>query len=147
MAYSNDLRVRLIRAAEKGRSARSQAGVFDVSASTAVKWVKAFRSDGRVKAKPHGGGRRSPLVPHADWLKERVEQQPDLTLHELCFELLARGVKTSKSAVSRFLLRMGFSYKKNGTGQRTRAPGRGSRAPALAGRPSQPRSGKARLYR
>ena len=147
MAYSNDLRVRLIRAAEKGRSVRSQADVFDVAASTAVKWVKAFRSEGRAKAKPHGGGRRSPLEPHADWLKERVEEQPDLTLHELCLELLARGVKTSKSAVSRVLLRMGFSYKKNGTGQRTGAPGRGCRPPALARKPGQPRSAKADLHR
>ena len=86
--------------------------MFDVSASTAVKWVKAFRSEGRAKAKPHAGGRRSPLEPHAGWLKERVEEQPDLALHELCRELLTRGVKTSKSAVSRVLLRMGFSYKK-----------------------------------
>jgi transposase len=138
MAYSDDLRVRLIRAAEKGRSARSQAEVFDVSPSTAVKWVKSFRRDGRVKAKPHGGGRRSPLAPYADWLKGRVEGQPDLTLHELCIELLARGVKTSKSAVSRFLLRMGFSYKKNGAGQRTGAPGRSCRPPSLARGPGQP---------
>ena len=147
MAYSNDLRVRLIRAAEKGRSARSQADVFDVAASTAVKWVKAFRSEGRAEAKPHAGGRRSPLEPHADWLKERVEGQPDLTLHELCLELLARGVKTSKSAVSRSLLRLGFSYKKNGAGQRTGAPGRGRPAPALARRPGQPRPAKADLHR
>jgi transposase len=140
MAYSNDLRVRLIRGAEKGRSARSQAGVFEVSPSTAVKWVKAFRSEGRAKAKPHGGGRRSPLEPHCDWLKARVEQQPDLTLHELCAELLTRGVTTSKSAVSRLLLRLGFSYKKNGAGQRTGAPGCGRETPALARRSSQPRS-------
>jgi transposase len=147
MAYSNDLRVRLIRATEKGRSARSQADVFDVAASTAVKWVKAFRSEGRAKAKPHAGGRRSPLEPHASWLGERVEQQPDLTLHELCLELLALGVKTSKSAVSRFLLRMGFSYKKNRPRQRTGAPGRGRRAPALARRPAQPRPAKTDLHR
>src|ERR1700759_1322717 len=121
MAYSNDLRVRLIWNVEKGQSARSQAGVFDVAASTSVKWVQAFRSEGRAQAKPHGGGRRSPLEPHTGWLKQRVGQQPDLTLQELCIELLARGVKTSTSAVSRVLLRLGFSYKKNGAGQRTRA--------------------------
>jgi hypothetical protein len=42
MAYSKDLRVRLIRSVEGGRSARSQARVFDVSASTAVKWMQAY---------------------------------------------------------------------------------------------------------
>jgi putative transposase len=124
MAYSNDLRVRLVRATQKGRSARSQAGVFEVSPSTAIKWVKAFRSEGRAIAKPHGGGRRSPLLPHCDWLKARVEEQADITLMELCAELLARGVKTSKSAVSRLLLKLGFSYKKNRARQRTEPPGR-----------------------
>jgi transposase len=147
MAYSNDLRVRLVRAAEKGRSARSQAAVFEVSASTAVKWVQVFRGEGRVAAKPHAGGRRSPLEPHADWLKARVEEQADITLMELCAGLLALGVKTSKSAVSRLLLRMGFSYKKNGAGQRTGAAGRGCRAAALARKPGQPRSAKADLHR
>ena len=39
MAYSKDLRVRLIGWVEQGRSARSQAKVFQVSASTAVKWM------------------------------------------------------------------------------------------------------------
>ena len=147
MTYSNDLRVRLVRAAEKGRSARSQAEVFEVSPSTAVKWVQVFRGEGRVCAKPHAGGRRSPLSLHADWLKARVEEQPDITLMELCAGLLALGVTTSKSAVSRLLLKMGFSYKKNGAGIRTGAAGRGNKAPALAGKPSQPRSAKADLHR
>lgn len=120
MGYSSDLRRRLIRNVEKGHSARSQAEVFDVASSTAVKWVKVYRIEGRVKSRPHGGGRRSPLTPHADWLTERVEEQPDLTLHELCIELLARGVKTSKSAVSRLLLKIGFAYKKNRARQRAR---------------------------
>ena len=138
MAYSKDLRVRLIRAAGKGQSARSQADVFDVSASTAVKWVQVFRAEGRVEAKPHAGGRRSPLSGHADWLKARVEQQPDITLNELCIALSRRGVDTSKSAVSRFLLRMGFRFKKNRPGQRTGAPGRRFGPAALARRPGRP---------
>ena len=147
MAYSNDLRVRLVRAAQKGRSARSQADVFEVSPSTAVKWVQAFRQEGRVAAKPHGGGRRSPLSPHTDWLKARVEAEPDITLLELCSELLALGVKTSKSAVSRLLLKMGFSYKKNGAGQRTEPPRRGGKAPSLEPGSSQSRSRKTCVYR
>jgi len=113
MAYSRDLRAGLIRQTSKGKSARSQAEIFGVSASTAVKWVQAFRREGRLGGKPHGGGRRSPLAAHCDWLEARVEGEPDITLMELCAELLARGVKTSKSAVSRMLLQMGFSYKKN----------------------------------
>jgi transposase len=138
MAYSKDLRVRLISSVAKGQSARSQARAFDVSASTAVKWMQVFRTEGRPQAKPHAGGRRSSLAPYSDWLKARVEKQPDITLKELCAELSMQGMETSKSAVSRLLLRMGFTFKKNGSGQRTGAPGRRFGKAALARRPSSP---------
>ena len=70
MAYSADLRERLVRAVERGHSARSQAEVFGVSASAAVKWVQAYRRDGQVAPKPHAGGRRSPLDAHVGWVVE-----------------------------------------------------------------------------
>ena len=111
MAYSRDLRVRLIRAVEKGRSARSQAEVFDVAASTAVKWIQAHRTEGRSAPKPHAAGRRSPLDAHADWLRARVAEKSEITLVELVSELGARGIATSKSAVARFFGRIGFSFK------------------------------------
>lgn len=147
MAYSKDLRVRLIRSVEQGRSVRGQAKVFQVSASTAVKWIQAFRNEGRDGPKPRGGGRTSPLDAEADWLKARIVDKPDITLSELCAELAARGVATSTSAVSRFFARFGISFKKKRAGQRTGAPGRGRRARRLAGGPALPRSGEARLCR
>jgi transposase len=146
MAYSKDLRVRLIRSVGKGRSARSQGKVFEVSPSTAVKWWQAFRGEGRSVPKPHAGGRRSPLDAHADWLKQRVGEQSDITLFELCAELDARGVTTSKSAVSRFFERIGFSFKKKRSCLRAGAPGRGGRARSLAGGAARSRSRKAGFY-
>lgn len=147
MAYSGDLRARLLRAVEKGRSARSQAKVFEVSASTAVKWVAAFRAEGRQAPKSHGGGRRSPLDPQAEWLKARVSEQSDITLEELCAELALRGVATSTSAVSRFFERIGYSFKKKRIRQRAATRGRGLGARGLAGRSAAARPLKARLHR
>ena len=147
MAYSNDLRIRLIRAVEKGLSARSQAKVFEVAASTAVKWMAAFRVEGRPGAKPHAGGRRSRLDAHAGWLRARVAEQTDITLAELAAELAARGVPASVSAVSRFFARIGYSFKKKRAGLRAGSPGRGGGAGGVAGRPATSRSGKARLHR
>lgn len=147
MGYSRDLRVRLIRAVGKGLSARSQAKVFEVSPSTAVKWLQAFRAEGRKEAKPHAGGRRSPLDAQADWLKKRVAQKTDITLVELCAELAARGVVTSKSAVARFFERIGFSFKKKRSGQRADAPRRGGRPRPLGGRSKTARSAKTGLHR
>ena len=147
MAYSKDLRIRLIRQVEKGRSARSAAKVFEVSASTAVKWMQAFRREGRPGPKRHAGGRRSPLDAHADWLKARVAETSHITLAELTAELAAQGVSTSVPAVSRFFARIGYSFKKKRSGLRTRPSGRGARARDLAGGATVSRSAKARLHR
>ena len=147
MAYSDDLRSRLIRAVEKGRSARSQAEVFEVAPSTAVKWMAAFRSEGRPVPKPHRGGRRSPLDAHADWLKARVAEKPEITLAELRGELVVRGVSTSLSAVSRFFERIGYSFKKKRSGVRTGSPRRGGGARGVAAGTAVYRSAKARLHR
>lgn len=51
MAYSKDLRIRLIRTVEKGGSARSHGKAFEVRASTAVKWMQAFGREGRPAPK------------------------------------------------------------------------------------------------
>ena len=147
MPYSKDLRVRLIRSVEQGRSARSQAKVFEVSASTAVKWVQAFRAEGQETVKPHGGGRTSPLDAEANWLKARIKEKTDITLSELCAELAQRGIATSTSAVSRFFERFGITFKKKRSGQRAGAPGRGGRARSLARGPAPSQSDEARLHR
>ena len=147
MAYSKDLRVRLIGQVTRGRSARSAAKVFEVSASTAVKWMQAYNAEGRPGPKPHAGGRRSPLDAHADWLKARVAETSHITLAELAVELKARGVATSLAAVSRFFARIGYSFKKKRSGLRAGSPGRGRSAGGVAGKSATLRSGKARVHR
>lgn len=147
MAYSKDLRRRLIRSVEKGRSARSQAKLFEVAPSTAVKWVAVFRAEGRATPMRHAGGRRSVLDAHADWLKARVAEKSDITLKELRAELGARGVAASISAVSRFFERIGFSFKKKRAGLRAGSSGCSGRAASLARRATPARSKQAGVRR
>jgi transposase len=64
-AYSGDMRQRVIAEVESGASQREAAEEFEVSASTAIIWVKCFRETGRCVAKPRGGS-ISPLEKHAD---------------------------------------------------------------------------------
>jgi transposase len=54
-AYSADMRERVIAEVEGGASRREAAEEFEVSASTAIIWVKCFRETGRCAAKPRGG--------------------------------------------------------------------------------------------
>ena len=81
-AYSADIRGRVIASVESGSSRREAAEEFDVSASSAIKWVAAYRTTGSCAAKPRGGS-TSPLEKYATFLLTLIEGQPDLTLDEV----------------------------------------------------------------
>ena len=81
-AYSADIRGRVIASVESGSSRREAAEEFDVSASSAIKWVAAYRTTGSCAAKPRGGS-TSPLEKYANFLLKLIEGQPDLTLDEV----------------------------------------------------------------
>ena len=52
------------------------------------------------------------LAPHADFIRERLAQNGELTLDELCIELEGRGVAVHRSNVGRLLHRLGLSHKR-----------------------------------
>ena len=110
---SNDLRERVVSAVLSGESCRSVAPRFNVAASTVVKWSQRYRATGSVVPGKVGGHRKSVLAPHRDFIIERIEQEPHLTLHGLKQELAVRGVKVSHNAVWLFLRREGLRFKKN----------------------------------
>ena len=66
-AYFADMRERVIARVESGASRREAAEHCEVSASTAVIWVKCVREIGRCGPKPRGGS-TSPLEQHAEFL-------------------------------------------------------------------------------
>jgi transposase len=108
---SLDLRIRLLDAVIPGASRREAAGCFDVSASSAVKWLQRWEETGSIAAKPTGGS-ISPLEEHADWLLALISQQSDLTLDEIVAAMRKRRIAGSRSAVWRFFRRHNISFKK-----------------------------------
>jgi transposase len=112
-ALSNDLRERVVAAVGAGESCRSVAARFGVSVSSVVKWSQRYRATGSVAPGKMGGHRRRVLEPHRALIVERINQNPNLTLHRLKDELAARGVAVSHNAVWQFLRREGLSFKKN----------------------------------
>src|SRR6516164_7932979 len=99
-AYSADMRERVIAEVEGGASRREAAEEFEVSASTAVIWVKCFRDTGRCAAKPRGGS-ISPLEKHADFLLGLIKKQSDLTLDEVILAMRKHKIPGSRTAVWR----------------------------------------------
>jgi transposase len=107
-----DLRMRLLEAVIAGASRRDAADCFDVSASSAVKWLQLRQETGSVAAKPTGGS-ISPLEEHADWLLALISKQSDLTLDEVVAAMRKRRIAGSRSAVWRFFKRHNISFKKS----------------------------------
>jgi transposase len=110
---SNDLRERVVAAIMAGESCRSVAVRFGIAVSSAVKWSQRYRATGSVAPGKMGGHRKRVLDPHRDFIIERINQTPHLTLHGLKDELAARGVEVSHNAVWLFLRREGLRFKKN----------------------------------
>ena len=130
--YSQDLRDRVIGAAEGGLAARAAGRVFGVSESVAIKWVDRWRRTGSVAAKQMGGYKRSPLDDHADVVLAILAARPDLTVEEIRAALRERGISTGHGSVRRFFKRHGISFKKNCAGQRAGPAGRGGGPPKMA---------------
>jgi len=102
--YSLDLRTRLVECVEAGASRHEAAERFEVSVSSAVRWMQRFVRFGSVAAKPSGGS-TSPLEAHAAWLLELVAQHPDLTLDEIVAAMRREAIAGSRTAVWRFFAR------------------------------------------
>ena len=101
-SYSGDLRERVIEVVEmEGASRREAAERFDISASSAVKWLQRWSKSGSAQVEAAGRS-VSPLEAHKESILALVAQQPDLTLKETLAKLLKRRIRTSKSALSRF---------------------------------------------
>jgi transposase len=110
-SYSGDLRERVIEAVEAGASRREAAECFEVSVSSAVKWLQRWRESRSAAPKPRGGS-ISPLEEYATEILVLVAEQPDLTLVETVAELRKRRIKTSRSALWRFFQRHNVTLKK-----------------------------------
>lgn len=132
-AYSGDMRARVIGRVASGASRREAAEQFEVSASTAIIWVKCFEETGRCAAKPRGGS-TSPLEKHADFLLGLIAERADLTLDEVVFVMRKHKIPGSRTAVWRFFERHKITFKKKPARGGAGARGCGASAPALDAR-------------
>jgi len=129
-AYSCDLRERVIEAVEMGASRREAAERFEVSVSSAIKWLQRWQEEWSATPKPRGGS-TSPLEEFAAEILAVIEEQADLTLEETLAALRKHRIRTSRSSLWRFLDRHNITLKKKPASCRTAASRCGSSAPTL----------------
>ena len=108
------LRTRFQRLIEEGLSGRAAALRLKLSPATGARWARQVRLTGRVDAAPQGRPRGTgKLAPHEAFLRELIDQDPDITLFELRDALAkATGVRVQHSAIGHLLKRLGFAHKK-----------------------------------
>ena len=128
--YPGELRTRVIDFVEEGGSRREAAEQFDVSVSSAIRWVQHFRENGTFEPM-RSGGSTSPLEKHSRQILALVSEESDLTLNEIVSALHKRQIPGSRSALSRFFARHGITIKKKPAGGRAEASRRRPRAPTL----------------
>jgi len=133
-ARSEDLRARVVAEVAAGSSRCQAAARFKVSIASAVRWVRLEAETGGVAPRPRGGKSRSPLEPHAAWILDLADREPDLTLAEIAARI-GEGLRitTSLWSVDRFFDRHDYSFKKNSARHRAGPAGRGRGAGAVAG--------------
>ena len=115
MAYSLDLRKRIVEAVERGaRTKREIAKLFDVHESFIYKLRRQQRDRGDLAPLPHGGG-ATPKLTESDLLTltDLVAETPDATLAELRQQMKQRaGVEVSPSTICRGLQALELTIKK-----------------------------------
>ena len=117
MAYSLDLRERVVAAVKEGMTQPEVAEHFKVSLSSVERYVRRER-EGELRAKPPPG--RAATIAAASYgaLAEQVARHNDASLKEHC-ELWqqAQGASVSVYTMCRTLQRAGLSRKKDSSGE------------------------------
>jgi transposase len=130
---SLELRERVVGAVESGASRREAADWFEVSPSSAIKWMQRRRATGSYAPKP-SGGTISPLEAHAAFLFALIARQAGLTLDEIVAgDAQAKDRRQSQRGVA-LLSAPQDQLQKKSAGSGARARERSARTAALDAR-------------
>ena len=143
-AYSMDLRVRVLAAAETGETTAELADRFTVSSAWVRRLKQRHRDGGEVGPRVARPTRTPKLRPHLPRIRELLAATADLTLAELRDELkVAVALSTLWAAVRS----LGYTFKKSHPGRRAGPAGRAGGPRRLAagdGPGSRPGAGRVR---
>jgi transposase len=138
-AYSQDLRERVLAAADDGLAVGRIAALFRVSVSYVSKVLSRRDRTGRRTALPQRGHLLPKLAAVHDALRTQVTARPDATLAELCTWLSqTHQVSASSGLMWKTLDALGLTYKKSRSGRRSRIDRTSPRSAPSGERNSQP---------
>lgn len=112
-AYGNAFRQRVIEAIEGGMSRHAAAQRFKIAPSTAIGWMQRYTQTNSYEAFKRGGYRRPILHGYEESLVLLIEENPSITCREIQLFLCLQNIKIDETTISRFLKKLGISFKKN----------------------------------
>lgn len=146
-SYSQDLRDRVLWALDRGERPTAIARRLEVSRVWVYRVRGRERKTGQRTSFQIGGHRRSRVAAMEPVLRAWIEQEPGLSLAELCERLVQQGVSIKIGALWHQLNQWNLTFKKNAARQRARARGRAAGAKRMAASAAHDGSRKARVHR
>jgi transposase len=118
--YSGDLRRRVVQAVERGERPNDVARRFEVGRSTVYRWTYTAQHEGRLEAKPMGGGPQPMIRDGVEAALGRLlAADNDLSLAEYADALAVEtGVRVHPWTVGRALQRLEQTRKKEDAARR-----------------------------
>ncbi len=111
-AYSSDLRERIVRAVDQGRSQREAARLFSVGVSSVKRYLQRRAQTGSLAQRPIPGGVRRIGPEQEAALDAQVAAAPEATMAEHCARWEAeQGQRVSRSTLGRAIRRLGWTRK------------------------------------
>jgi transposase len=112
-AYSPDLREKVLRAVDQGKTRREIVSMFGVSLATLKRYLKQRRETGNVLPKAIPGRPSKKFAPLETGIIFQLKAHRDVTLEEHCHLWEAStGMRVSTSTMSRVIRRVGWTRKK-----------------------------------
>ena len=145
-SYSQDLRDRVLWALDRGERPAAIARRLEVSRVWIYRVRNRWQKQGERSSFRIGGHRRSRVAEKESVLRAWIEQEPGLSLAELCERLAGQGVSIKIGALWHQLNKWQLTFKKNAARQRARTRGRAAGAKSMAAGTAQDGSRKTRVH-
>jgi transposase len=146
-SYSQDLRDRVLWALERGERPTSIARRLEISRVWVYRVRDREQKTGKRTSYQIGGHRRSRVADLKSEICVWIEQEPDLSLVELCKRLAQQGVSIKTGALWHQLNKWNLTFKKNPARQRARTRGCTTGAPRVDRGSTDNERGKASVHR
>jgi transposase len=146
-SYSQDLRDRVLWALDRGERPTAIARRLEISRVWVYRVRDRKQKTGKRTSYRIGGHRRSLVADLKSEICAWIEQEPDLSLAQLCERLANQGVAIKAGALWHQLSKWNLTFKKNPARQRARTQRRTASATSMDGSAAEDGRRKAGVHR